>query len=90
MLRASSCGQPAPVQPGSRNDAVNSYVPQVIAGYDVEGSLVRECVTTPRLFRLRGVTPMGGLPTSSFAVGLAAGVFPSARSGLRVHGVESP
>lgn len=63
------------VSPDTPNDVVDSYMPQIIAGYDVEGSLVREYASTPSLFRMRGVTPMGDLPTSTYAVDPAGRIY---------------
>lgn len=56
------------VSPDSPSDVIDSYMPQIISAFDVEGSPVREYATTPNLFRMRGVTPMGDLPTSSYTV----------------------
>jgi hypothetical protein len=56
------------VSPDSPSEVIDNYMPQIISAYDVEGSPVREYATTPNLFRMRGVTPMGDLPTSSYAV----------------------
>ena len=56
------------MSPRDPSDVIDSYIELVIASYDAEGSIVREYIRTPWLFRLAGVTPPGDHPTSIYAV----------------------
>ena len=66
-----------PMSPNSPNDVIDSYIELVIAGYDAEGSMVREYIRTPWLFRLAGVTTPGDLPNSIHAVDRSGRIYVS-------------
>ena len=78
-----------PISPNSPGEVVDSYVPQVIVGYDATASLVREYATTPRLFRLAGVTTPGPHPTSIYGVDRAGRIYVSAGATYDVIAIDA-